>query len=248
MTNKLSVYGIQPVLELMNSGKEIDTIYLQKDLRTEWSLKVKEEAKKRKLNLKLVPKHKLNRLTRKNHQGIIGLASSIEFQNFPNLLSMIFEKGDFPLFILLDRVTDVRNFGSICRSAEAMGVHGIIIPQKESAQINEIAIKASSGAISNINICREDDLVKIIKTAKNSGLSIMACSEKSSIHINEIDFKKPTLIIIGSEKDGVSQKLLKLSDEVGKIPMTGKTSSLNAAVSAGIVLFEYNRQKNLKTS
>ena len=165
------------------------------------------------------------------------------FQNFENLLSQVFSQGNFPLFILLDRITDVRNFGSICRSAEAMGVHGIIIPKKESAQINEIAIKASAGAIQNINICREDSLEKIVKTAKSSGLAIIACSEKGEKNIDQIDFKKPTLILIGSEKNGISKTLLKLSDEIGKIPILGKTNSLNAAVATGIIIFEHNRQQ-----
>jgi len=244
MDKKLNIYGVRPVTELIDSGKEIDTIYLQKDMKTEWALNIKETCKQRDLNIKLVPKYKLNRLTSKNHQGVIGLASSVIFQNFENLLSSIFNKGEFPLFILLDRITDVRNFGSICRSSEAMGAHGVIIPRKESAQINEIAIKASSGSISNINICRENNLEKLVRTAKSSGLTIIACSEKSQKEISQINLKKPLLIMIGSEKNGISNTLLKLSDEIGQIPISGKTQSLNASVAAGIMLFEYNRQKN----
>ena len=244
MDKKLHVYGIRPVLELLNSGKDIDTIYLQKGLRSDWSNNIKQKTKELNINLKIVPKHKLNRLTGKNHQGIIAIISNVTFQNFENLLSMVFESGQFPLFILLDRITDVRNFGSICRSAEAMGVHGIIIPQKESAQINEIAIKASSGSISNIAICREKQLENIVKNAKNNGLNIMACSEKGNKNIQDVDMNKPILIIIGSEKNGISTKLLNLSDDIGKIPIHGKTKSLNAAVAAGIILFEYNRQKH----
>tara|TARA_B100000579_G_scaffold214240_1_gene175173 strand:- start:3826 stop:4563 length:738 start_codon:yes stop_codon:yes gene_type:complete len=243
MNKKLTIYGIRPVLELLESKKEIDTIFLQKDIQKEWSSKIKDTSKHRNINLKLVPKHKLNRLTQKNHQGVIAIASHVIFQNFENLLSQVFTQGNFPLFILLDRITDVRNFGSICRSAEAMGVHGIIIPKKESAQINEIAIKASAGAIQNIHICREDSLENIVKTAKSSGLAIIACSEKGEKNIDQIDFKKPTLILIGSEKNGISKTLLKLSDEIGKIPILGKTNSLNAAVATGIIIFEYNRQR-----
>ena len=243
MNKKLTIYGIRPVLELLESKKEIDTIFIQKDIQKEWSSKIKDTSKHRNINLKLVPKHKLNRLTQKNHQGVIAIASHVIFQNFENLLSQVFTQGNFPLFILLDRITDVRNFGSICRSAEAMGVHGIIIPKKESAQINEIAIKASAGAIQNINICREDSLENIVKTAKSSGLAIIACSEKGEKNIDQIDFKKPTLILIGSEKNGISKTLLKLSDEIGKIPILGKTNSLNAAVATGIIIFEYNRQR-----
>ena len=245
MEKKLSIFGVRPVIELIDSGKEIDTIYLQKDIKTDWALEIKRKCKEKDFNLKLVPRYKLNRLTGKNHQGVVGLASSIVFQNFENLLASVFSKGVFPFFILLDRLTDVRNFGSICRSAEAMGVHGVIIPKKESAQINEIAIKASAGSISNINICRENSLDKTIQIAKDSGLTIIACSEKSEQNIFETDLNKPTLIIIGSEQNGISKQLLKLSDYICKIPIKGKTESLNASVAAGIALYEANRQMSI---
>ena len=244
MDKKLNIYGIRPVTELIDSGKEIDTIYLQKDIKTEWALSIKKKCKNQDINIKIVPKYKLNRLTRKNHQGVIGLASSIIFQNFENLLAQTFNNGLFPLFLLLDRITDVRNFGSICRSAEAMGVHGIIIPRKESAQINEIAIKASAGSITNINVCRENNLEKIVKIAQASGLSVISCSEKSNKNIWEINLNRPLLMIIGSEKNGISRKLIQLSDETGKIHMSGKTQSLNASVATGIMLFEVNRQQD----
>jgi len=245
MSKQLKIYGIQPVLELIESGKQIDTIYLQKNMQTTWAERIKELARKYKVNLKIVPKFKLNKFTQKNHQGVIAITSNIVFQNFENLLALIFSKGEFPLFILLDRITDVRNFGSICRSAEAMGVHGVIIPEKGSAQINEMAIKASSGAISNINICREKNLAETILLAKKSGLSVLGCSEKSHNDIFSINLKKPILMVIGSEENGISRSILKLCDEKGKIPTCGKTGSLNASVAAGIILFEYNRQKSI---
>lgn len=243
MEKQLNIYGIRPVLELIESGKEIDAIFLQKDIKAEWTNEIRKKAKEYKLNLKIVPKFKLNRFTNKNHQGIVAITSSVIFQNFDNLLALAFERGENPLFLLLDRITDVRNFGSICRSAEAMGTHGVIIPTRGSAQINEIAIKASAGAISNINICREDNLHKVIKIAKTSGLQILACSEKSNKNIYELNLNKPTLLIIGSEKDGIAKNILDISDEQVKIPISGKTQSLNAAVATGIILYEYNRQK-----
>ena len=242
MDKQLNIYGIQPVLELIDSGKQIDTIYLQKDIRASWCQKVKNLVKEHNLNIKFVPKYKLNRITKKNHQGIIAITSSIIFQNFENLLANIFSQGRFPLFLLLDRITDVRNFGSICRSAESFGVDGIIIPEKGSAQINETAIKTSSGAISNLNICRERNLNQIVTLAKKSGLTIIACSEKGEKNIFDINLKKPQLIIIGSEKNGISNQLLSLAHETGKIPTIGKTNSLNASVATGIILFEYTRQ------
>ena len=249
MKKKLYIYGVQPVLELIESGKQIDSIFLQNDIKTTWSNEIKTRAKKYDINIKLVPRFKLNRLSKKNHQGIIATTSSVVFQNFENLLSSIYEKGEFPLFLLLDRITDVRNFGSICRSAEAMGVHGIIIPKKGAAQINEITIKASSGAINNINICRENNLENVIKISKKSGITVLGCSEKSDKNIFDINLNKPLIIIIGSEKDGISKQLLRLCNDHAKIPLYGKTKSLNASVATGIILFEYQRQAkvNLRT-
>jgi 23S rRNA (guanosine2251-2'-O)-methyltransferase len=253
MINKnLKVYGIRPVLELIESGKEIDTIYLQKDIQSDWTNNVRLKSKEYQLNIKYVPRYKLNKITSKNHQGIIAICSSIIFQNFENLLHDTFNKGEFPLFLVLDRITDVRNFGSICRSAESMGVHAVIIPTKESAQINEVSIKASAGAISNINICREESLEQVIKFAKSSGLKIIACSEKGTNNIFNTQLSGPLIIIIGSEENGVSKQLLNLSDEYISIPTSGKTQSLNASVATGIILFEQSRQtylaKNLNKS
>ena len=242
MKKQLNIYGIRPVLELIESGQEIDTIFLQKDIHTEWSYEIKEKVKKYKLNLKNVPKYKLNRLTQKNHQGVVAITSIINFQNFENLLVSTFEKGDFPIFLLLDRVTDVRNFGSICGSAESLGVHGIIIPKKGSAKINEITTKSSAGAIYNTNICREDSLIKVIHLAKESGLNIIGCTEKGTENIYNMNFKQPTLIILGSEENGITNELLKLCHNTTKIPMLGKTKALNVAVATGIILYEYNRQ------
>ena len=241
---ELLVYGIRPVLELIESGKEIDTIYLQKDIKAEWINTIRMKVKEYTLNIKYVPKYKLNSITRKNHQGIVAITSSIIFQSFENLLMNSFQKGEFPFFLLLDRITDVRNFGSICRSAECMGVNGIIIPKKNSAQINSVAIKASSGAIANINICRENNLEQVIKYAKTSGLKIVACSEKGQNPIFKTSLNCPILILIGSEKDGISKELLSLSDEFISIPISGKTESLNASVATGIILYEKNRQSN----
>ena len=241
---ELLVYGIRPVLELIESGKEIDTIYLQKDIKAEWINTIRMKVKEYALNIKYVPKYKLNSITRKNHQGIVAITSSIIFQSFENLLMNSFQKGEFPFFLLLDRITDVRNFGSICRSAECMGVNGIIIPKKNSAQINSVAIKASSGAIANINICRENNLEQVIKYAKTSGLKIVACSEKGQNPIFKTSLNCPILILIGSEKDGISKELLSLSDEFISIPISGKTESLNASVATGIILYEKNRQSN----
>ncbi len=242
MNKQMIIYGIRPVLELLRSDKEVETIFLQKDLKSEWASEIKKVSKENSIPLKFVPKFKLNKLTKKNHQGVIAIGSIISYQNFENVLSYEFEKGNDPIFILLDRITDVRNFGSICRSVEANGITGVIIPNRESALINEIAMKASAGALNNINIFRTDNLRGLLKYAKNCGLCVVGCSEKSNKNIYEASLNKPSIIIIGSEKNGISDNLLLICDEIIKIPISGKTSSLNASVAAGIALYEQKRQ------
>jgi len=243
MSEILRVYGLRPVLELLDTNQEIQTIYVQKNLKNENIIKIKKKAKERGVEIKSVPDYKLNKLTKKKHQGVIAISSPISFVNFENYLPTIYEKGEVPIFVLLDRITDVRNFGSICRSCEAFGVHGIIIPHKESAPINEIAIKASAGSITKIPICKSNSLSESLKFAKECGLNICSMSENSNNTFFDINFQKPMVIILGSENNGVSRKILEMSDFIGSIPTCGEIESLNVSVAAGIALSELTRQR-----
>ena len=155
----------------------------------------------------------------------------------------MYEEGKNPFFLLLDRVSDVGNFGAICRTAECTGVHGIIIPVKGSAQVNAEAVKRSSGAILKSNISRERDLAATAQTLKDSGLQIIACSEKTDNYIYDVDFTKPTAIVMGSEENGINSHIMRLADKIVKIPMQGSIESLNVSVSAGVILYEAIRQK-----
>ena len=243
MSKILKIYGLRPVLELLETNQEIQKIYIQKNSRNENIIKIKKKAKEKDIEIKSVPDYKLNKLTNKKHQGALAITSPISFVDFENYLPTIYEKGEVPIFVLLDRVTDVRNFGAICRSCEAFGVHGVIIPNKESSPINEIAIKASVGSITKIPICKSNNLLNTLKFAKNSGLEICSMSENTSSNFFDINLQKPVIIILGSEKNGISKKILEISDFIGSIPTCGQIESLNVSVAAGIALSELTRQR-----
>ena len=236
------VIGYHPVLEYILANKPIGKILIQKNIKSE-HVSIIQKCKEVGIPYQLVPIEKLNKISSKNHQGIIAFISPIEFSNVYNLLPQLYEEGKIPFFLMLDRITDVRNFGAICRTAECAGVHAILIPEKGSARINEDAIKASAGALAHLHICREHNLKKTIQFLKESGLLILACTEKSENTIYQENLDIPLCIILGSEDDGISPEYLKLSDKKAKIPMYGNIRSLNVSVSAAIIIYEILRQR-----
>jgi 23S rRNA (guanosine2251-2'-O)-methyltransferase len=183
-------------------------------------------------------------VTRKNHQGVLAWLSLIEYQHIANLLPMIYEKGDDPLIVALDGVSDVRNFGAIVRSAECLGAHGVLIPEKGSARITADAVKTSAGALHSFPVCREKSIVKSIEYLKESGLKIISATEKSGIEASKAQLTGPAVLIMGSEEKGISRELLALTDQEIIIPMTGKIGSLNVSVAAGILIYEIIRQRS----
>jgi len=237
------IFGMRAVIEAVNAGKEIEKIILQKGLSNELYNQLRQALKGQTIPIQFVPPEKLKRVTDKNHQGVIAYLTEITYYNAEELLTNIFEKGKIPLLLILDRITDVRNFGAIARSAECAGVDFIIIPSRGAAQINGDAIKTSAGALHRIPVCREDNLKNVIEYLKTSGLQIIACHEKTDKLFFEADFKKPSAIIMGSEENGISGEYIKRSDAQVKIPMPGKTASLNVSVATGIILFEAVRQR-----
>ncbi|UKN03106.1 23S rRNA (guanosine(2251)-2'-O)-methyltransferase RlmB [Paracrocinitomix mangrovi] len=240
------IYGVRAVIEAIRSGRPINKIYIQKGMNKELFYELKEELANKKYNLQFVPIHKLNRLTRKNHQGVIAQISPIPYYDLSPIVTKLFEDGELPLILLLDRLTDVRNFGAIARTAECHGVHAIVIPQKDSVSITSDAVKTSAGALNKIPVCQVPDLSAVIHELKEYGVQIVAATEKSDKMIYDVDFDLPTAIIMGSEEDGVSRKLLSESDELAKIPMVGEIASLNVSVSAGIMLYECVRQRSVQ--
>jgi 23S rRNA (guanosine2251-2'-O)-methyltransferase len=237
------IFGMRAVIEALEAGKDIEKILIQKGLSNELYNQLRQTLKGQTVPIQFVPPEKLKRLTDKNHQGVIAYLTEINYYNAEELLATVFEKGNIPLVLILDRVTDVRNFGAIARGAECAGVDFIIIPSRGAAQINGDAIKTSAGALHRLKVCREDNLKTTLEFLKESGLQIVSCHEKTEKLIYEADFKKPTAIIVGSEENGISNEYLKRSDEQVKIPMVGKIASLNVSVASGIVLFEAVKQR-----
>ena len=243
MKNNDIVFGTRPVLEAINSGKTLEKLFIQKNLKKEILEKIKSKLSNKKINISYVPKEKLNRITKKNHQGIICYISPISYQPIEEIIQRVFEKGKDPFVIILDRITDTRNFGAISRVADASGVDAIIIPEKESAIITSDSIKTSAGAINYIPICKVKSLKSTANFLKDSGLKLVSCTEKGDKKFYDADLTSPCCIILGSEKDGISNSLMDISDERLNIPMKGNVESLNVSSSASVILFEVVRQR-----
>jgi 23S rRNA (guanosine2251-2'-O)-methyltransferase len=240
------VFGIRAVIEAIKSGKEIESLYVQRGLSGEIYHELRELIKVHNLTSQQVPIEKLNRITLKNHQGVIAFISPIIYQKIEDIIPAIYEKGEIPLILILDGITDVRNMGAIARTAECAGVHAIVVPAKGSAQINPDAIKTSAGALYKIPVCRHEHISKTAAFLQESGLQLVACTEKTNNSLYEPDYTGPTAIIMGSEEDGISNELIRLSDHLAKIPMFGEIESLNVSVSAGVLIYEAIRQRLAK--
>ncbi len=243
--NDRFIFGIHAVREALHAGRDLEKVLIRRGTGSDLMKKVMEELSKWDIPTQQVAIEKLNRLTGKNHQGVIAWLSEITYSDITGLLPTIYESGEDPLILLLDEVSDVRNFGAIARSAECAGVHAIIIPFSGSAAINADAIKTSAGALYRIPVCRHRDLSIIAKFLRESGLRMFAATEKATDTMYETDMSGPVGIILGSEERGVSTSLLKDADHWVSIPMKGTIASLNVSVAAGVMLFEVIRQRNL---
>ncbi|HOZ82827.1 MAG TPA: 23S rRNA (guanosine(2251)-2'-O)-methyltransferase RlmB [Bacteroidia bacterium] len=238
------MYGTRAVMEAVNAGKDIEKIFIQKGINNSLVNELRQLLTKNNIPFQVVPDFKLNKLTKGNHQGVVCILSSIVYHKTEDIIPLIFERGEVPLFLMIDRVTDVRNIGAMARTAACAGVHAIIIPDQGSAQLNADAIKTSAGALHNIPVCREKNLKLTIEYLKGSGIKIVAATEKASQPYFTSDMKMPCCIIMGSEDSGISPEYLKRADEKVLIPMNNVVQSLNVSVAAGIILFEAFRQRN----
>lgn len=239
------IFGIRAVSEAITAGKEIDRLFVQEGLQSGLFNDLRKVCREHEVHFSMVPVYKLNKIAPgKNHQGVVAFLSTITYYDIEQLLPTIFESGKTPIILILDRITDVRNFGAIARSAECAGVDAIIIPSRGAAQVNGDAIKTSAGALHKIPVCREENLKNTIDFLKESGLTIVSCTEKGSEPVYNVDLKGPVAIIMGSEEDGVSGEYLRKSDAKVLIPMKGEISSLNVSVATGIILFEVLRQRS----
>ena len=246
-TKTTYIIGRQPVLEAMNAGKQLDRIYIQKNIGGEIIFDIRKAAQALQIPINVVPPEKLNSISRANHQGVIAVAGLVKYMDLQQVIDHIHDQGETPLFIMLDGITDVRNIGAIARSALCSGAQAIIMPDKGVGAINEEAIKSSAGALHNIHICREESLLKAIDTMHLNGIRVFTAEMKSDRNFFEMTWSDPCCIIMGSEDKGIQPYLVKASDQAFTIPMSGKFDSFNVSVAAGIVLYEAFRKRNFNS-
>jgi len=237
------IFGIRAIIEAVEAGKTIDKLFIQKGLHNDLFAELWTLVREKRINYKHVPLEKINRLTRKNHQGVFAFISPIDFHNIEDVIPKLYEEGKNPLVLVLDRITDVRNFGAIARTAECAGVDTILIPEQNAAAINADAIKTSAGALHKVTVCRTWNLKLALQFMKDSGIQLIGCTEKTQDDMYKPNYTTPTAIIIGSEEDGVSPEFLKMCDSRAKIPMNGQIASLNVSVATGVILYEAIRQR-----
>jgi 23S rRNA (guanosine2251-2'-O)-methyltransferase len=237
------IYGTRAVMEAIHAGKQIEKIMIQSGLVNDLIKELIAVAKESKVPYTFVPAEKLKRLSTKNHQGVICLLSAVDYGSLENIIDKTYSEGREPLILILDRVTDVRNFGAIARTAECAGVDCIVIGEKGSAPITSDAMKTSAGALNHIPVAREKDLKRTMKFLRDSGIKIIACTEKTKTSIYTIEITGPVAMIMGSEEDGIDDALLRDADELVSIPMKGKIGSLNVSVATGVALYEVIRRR-----
>ena len=242
------IFGVRAVIEAIQAGKEIDKILIKRDMQSDLSKELFAVLKGTQIPVQRVPVGRINRITRKNHQGVIAFISSITYQRTEDLVPFLFEQGKNPLLIMLDGITDVRNFGAIARTCECAGVDAIVIPSKNSVSVNADAIKTSAGALHTLPVCREQNLTQTIKFLKESGFKIVAATEKGDYDYTKANYSDPVCIIMGAEDTGVPYEHLALCDEWIKIPMLGNIESLNVSVAAGILIYEAVKQRGFSNN
>lgn len=240
-----TIFGIRPVIEAIETGKKIEKIYLKQGLEGNLFHQLQRLIKQHDITSQFVPVERLNRFTRMNHQGVVAVCPAVELADFESTIEKIIQNSNNPLVVILDGVTDVRNFGAISRSAECAGVQAVIMPAKGAAPINADAVKTSAGALGIIPVCRVPNLKTAIFHLKATGFQIVAATEKAEKLYYSVNYVKPTAIIMGAEDVGISQTNISLCDEQVKIPLRGKIKSLNVSAAAAILMFEVLRQKNI---
>lgn len=243
MQKETKIFGIHSIIEAIKSGKTIDKVFIQKGLKGDLFKELEALLRQEDISTSYVPVEKLNRLSNKNHQGVVANISPIEFYDLETLVLNTIESGNTPLFLILDQLSDVRNFGAIIRTAECTGVHGIIIQKSGAAPINADTVKTSAGAVFNIPICKVSHIKDAIYHLQASGIKTIAATEKTEHLIYEMPFKEPCAIIMGSEGKGINPSVLKIADHKAKLPMHGSISSLNVSVACGAFLYEVVRQR-----
>lgn len=237
------IIGIKPMEEALKAGKSLDKVLMQRGLQGDAVKDLRQELRKHGVWIQDVPQARLDRITRKNHQGVIAFGAPVDFHDLELLLPTLFDEGKNPLFVALDGVTDVRNFGAISRSAECLGANAVVVPAKNTARIGPDAVKTSAGALMRIPVCKVEDLVRTLTYMQQCGIKLVGISEQGSTPLKSIEMDGPVCIIMGSEFDGIAPDILRICDALAEIPMLGEISSLNVSVAAGIALYEVACQR-----
>lgn len=237
------IFGIRAVMEAIEAGKDIDKIFIKKDLQGELVGELFEMIKQYGIVTQRVPIERINKITRKNNQGVVAILSAVTYHSLENLVPQLYEDGILPFVVVLDGITDVRNFGAISRTCECVGANAVVIPERGSVSVNADAVKTSAGALHHLPVCRERNVVSAVKFLKENGYQIVAASEKASISYTEADYTGPIALVMGAEDIGISPEVLRLCDTFVSIPMFGNISSLNVSVAAGVMMYEVVRQR-----
>ncbi len=237
------IFGLRAIIEAIESGKEIDKLYLSKELSSPLAIELIDTARAHRVTIQRVPVQRLNRITRKNHQGAIAMLSAITYHRLDFLVPELYEAGILPFIVILDGITDVRNFGAIARTCECAGVDAIIIPRHGSVGVGGDAVKTSAGALLHIPVCRENTVTGAVQFLKNNGYQVVAVTEKTDINYTQGEYTTPVAIVLGSEDTGISPEVMKLCDTKVAIPMFGKIGSLNVSVAAGVMIYEVVNQR-----
>jgi 23S rRNA (guanosine2251-2'-O)-methyltransferase len=240
------IYGTRAVMEAIRAGKEIEKIMIQASLNNDLIKELISTARTNQVPYTFVPAEKLKKFSTKNHQGVVCILSSVVYASLDNLIDRAYSEGREPFLLILDRITDVRNFGAIVRAAECAGVDGIVVGEKGNAPITGDAMKTSAGALNHVPICREKDLKTTMRYLRENGVRVVACTEKATENIFEAPLSGPVALLMGSEEDGISDVLLRAADELVMIPMRGKIGSLNVSVAAGVAMYQVVRARAVR--
>lgn len=243
MKETTTIFGIRAVIEAIQNNKTIDKIFIQKGLSGHLFQELQQHLKQDSYNISYVPVEKLNRLVKGNHQGVVAKISPVEFASLEEVVSQTLEKKTAPLFLLLDQIDDVRNFGAIIRTAECCGVDGIIIQKKGGAPVTADTVKTSAGAIFQVPIIKVDHIKDAIYYMQASDIKVVAATEKTDDLIYTKDLSQPLALVMGNEAKGISPSVLKIVDEKAKLPLLGTIGSLNVSVACGAFLYEVVRQR-----
>ncbi|MFN8295300.1 MAG: 23S rRNA (guanosine(2251)-2'-O)-methyltransferase RlmB [Chitinophagales bacterium] len=237
------IAGRNPVLELLQSDNEVEKVLLSKNASGDVVKQIIQLCREKEVYYQFVPEIKINTLSKANHQGVLAFTALIEYQEVQKIIDFIFAKGEEPLLLILENITDVRNLGALARTALGLGVHAIIFPKKESAAINDVAVKISAGALLKIPVCRVDNIIATIKDIKNNGIKVIGLDGTAQKFIHETNTKMPLAIVAGSEDEGISNPVIRLLDELVKLPMNTELESYNVSVATAMALYEVKRQK-----